>query len=473
MFVARVFLGFVRKVALIDPWREWVSRRVYEPKKYRLFLSVRRWRQVACCRRVAATALFGQSLIVVIAGCGDGKPQNDAAGLDGGNIDASVTILDAGADRDLDVTDASTTTIRGRVQYEDRPYDENGFTGAIVPRASRGIRIVAIDVEGRKRAETRTDEQGRFSFAYGDIDEPRIKIQAFADADFEGHRARTIDRSVSASVYQIESAFISADEGSEVELLARAGDGKGGAFNIVDVAYSAFRFYSPYVDSAGPLLTYRWQSGMAFSCGSCYSSASDQVSLGGQPEDTDEYDDDIILHELGHYFVFHYGRDTSPGGQHRDRQVEPELAYGEGLAYFFACMIQNTPVVVDTFQDAVRVINIEKLTQNGVSQPDFRGTSDGTQAGNLREEIVAGIMWDAFDSASSAESFDRVTIGVEGQMQILVDYFRDWSLSDQNVRGVDLADYLYALVCIGGVPQDDVVHLAEDRAFPWSPVSCP
>ena len=63
----RLTLGFVRKVALIDPWREWVSRRVYEPKKYRLFLSVRRWRQVACSRRVAATLLFGQSLIVLLS----------------------------------------------------------------------------------------------------------------------------------------------------------------------------------------------------------------------------------------------------------------------------------------------------------------------------------------------------------------------------------------------------------------------
>ena len=67
VFCVGLWLGFVRKVALIDPWREWVSWRVCEPKKYRLFLSVRRWRQAACCRRVAVTLLFGQSLIPSVA----------------------------------------------------------------------------------------------------------------------------------------------------------------------------------------------------------------------------------------------------------------------------------------------------------------------------------------------------------------------------------------------------------------------
>ena len=34
-------------------------------------------------------------------------------------------------------------------------------------------------------------------------------------------------------------------------------------------------------------------------------------------------------------------------------------------------------------------------------------------------------------------------------------------------------DFLEALVCVAGVPEDDAEALAADRAYPWSPAGCP
>ena len=424
--------------------------------------------------------------LLVSAGCGtdpeaDAGPDSssalDAAAVDAGLADASMTdagVTDAGV-TDADVTDAGETDagvtdagvtdvggLTGRVRYEDRPYGPPGFTGALVPTPARGVLVEVLDGPTTV-ASARTDDEGRFAFAglplaVGAV----VTVRASSDATFGAHRVQVTDRARRASIYAIEaSATVGA---GDVELLAEHATGLGGPFNIVDTAHRAFELIAPFVTTTAPTLVYRWERGRAFACGSCYS--RDVISLGGQVADTDEYDDDIILHELGHYFVDHFSRDTSPGGTHRDRQVSPQLAYGEGVAYFFACMVQGSPVIVDTFDTATRVIDIEEMTQGGVAQPDFMGTTGGAN-GDLREEIVAGVMWDAFDAARTAEGFDRVELGVAGQMSLLVSYFGTWPHPDQGASGIDLADYLHALECVAGVPAADVQALADDRGFPY------
>ena len=251
-----------------------------------------------------------------------------------------------------------------------------------------------------------------------------------------------------------------ATRGQALELLARADD-LGGPFNVVAAARLAFERYAPLVGEPAPPLVFAWERGRAYDCGSCY--GEDTISLGGQAEDPDEYDDDIVLHELGHYFVEHYALDSSPGGTHRDRQVAPELAWGEGLAYFFAAWVQDTPLLVDTFEGATRAIDIERYLQNGEPRPGFVGTDEGA----LREEIVAGILWDAYDPASDDEAFDRVSLGDE-QLELLIG-MRAEVAPDVGAEGVDLVDYLRALECDAGVPAEDVRALAEDRGFPYQP----
>ncbi|MEQ9076046.1 MAG: hypothetical protein RLP09_19460 [Sandaracinaceae bacterium] len=387
-------------------------------------------------------------LVALAFGC-------DGAGgeLDAGWPDVQPPVGDTGGD-----------AVRGAVFYEDRVFDEGGFTGERVERPARGVRV-QLWADGALVAEGFTDDDGGFSLARGGLDAgDAVTVIARAEAERAGHTVRVADRARRPSVYALEEQG-RVDEA--FRLIARA-DAEGGAFNVVDVSVDAFALYAPYVGEAAPTLTYRWERGRGFDCGSCY--GDDEISLGGGFEDTDEYDDDIVLHELGHYFVDHYGRDTSPAGVHRDRQVEPELAYGEGLAYFFAAMVTGRPVIVDTFAGSNRVIDLERVLQNGESLDVFRGV---TADGRLREEIVAGVMWDAFDGPSDAEPFDRVALGVEAVMAVLVDHFARWPFEDRGPSGIDLSDYLHALVCVAGVLEEDAARLAEDRAFPWSPAGCP
>ncbi|MBW2463395.1 MAG: hypothetical protein JRH11_17225 [Deltaproteobacteria bacterium] len=400
--------------------------------------------------------------VVLSSGCDDGS-----VGADGGRVDTGVADAGSGDTGVIDANfpDAGSEGVGGIVRYEDRPFDSGGFTGEIVPTAARAV-AVELWVDGAEVARTRTDDAGLFVFPDTGLSPgAAVMVRALADTAVGDHHARVQSPRTPVQTYAVEVAARVGD--GDVQLLARYEDGLGGAFNMADAAYRAFVVYAPHVGAAGPTLTFAWERGYAFPCSSCYDSDDDEISIGGQFDDTDEYDDDIVLHELGHYFVEHYSRDTSPGGSHRDRQVTPEHAYGEGLAYFFAAMIDGSEVIVDTYEGSLRVTDIERVTLGGATHDDFLGTSTGGLGGDLREEIVAGVLWDAFDPASSDEAFDRVALGASGQLEILVDVLSDRSLADHGASGVDLADFLHALECNAGVATANVQSLADDRGFPY------
>jgi hypothetical protein len=62
--------------------------------------------------------------------------------------------------------------------------------------------------------------------------------------------------------------------------------------------------------------------------------------------------------------------------------------------------------------------------RDGTRWPGFRGTEDGTLEGNLREEIVGGIMLDAMYAADAMEPFYTVALGADGLLEIFIDHFR-------------------------------------------------
>ncbi len=366
------------------------------------------------------------------------------------------------------------STVQGSLQYEDRPYDIDGFTGELVPTGlQHAVVEVVRDFDGAVVGRGTTTEGGAFEVTFGVHDGQTYQVRALAAVEVPGngvtYRARVQDRTDSRAIYAVTSDSFDADATPlpRFDLLATASSPAGGAMNIMDVTVAGFAFVAQHSSQEAPTLTYRWQAGQAFGCGSCYS--DNTVSLGGQVEDTDEYDDHIVLHEFGHYFVQRFSNDDSPGGPHRDRQVSPRLAYGEGVAYFFCGMVLDRADVVDTFMDDVRVIDMEAVTQNGQPQDNMFGTDDGSLGGDLREEVIAGILWDALDPASPDEPFDTVEIGPDGHMDLLLDYFGQGIPVDVGPSGIDLTDWLNAFHCSFPQLQGALPPLVEDRQFPWEP----
>lgn len=359
--------------------------------------------------------------------------------------------------------EAQAAAVSGVVRYADRPFGPLGFTGEIVPRPAAEVVVQVVRLlDGAPVAEGLTDADGAFALDFEALGGPHV-VRALAEVRHAGFVVRTRDRDA-GNLYALESPPFEPADDAAVDLLAPADAAVGGAFNIVDVARDAFVFIAPHVDRASPPLTYRWQKGEAFACGSCYS--RDTISLGGQLEDPDEYDDVIILHELGHYFVAYFSADDSPGGTHRDLQVSPALAYGEGVAYFFAGLVRGAPHVVDTFLDSVRFIDFEAMTVGGEDLDVLYGTTDDTPRGQHREELVAGLIWDAFDAASPAEPFDAVELGEDGLMDLLVRGFGGGNWVDVGAPGIDVADFLNLTAC--DTSSAAVQALADERAYPFA-----
>jgi len=74
------------------------------------------------------------------------------------------------------------------------------------------------------------------------------------------------------------------------------------------------------------------------------------IHLLGSSLDTDEYDDDVILHEYGHFMADVFSQDDSPGGPHflMDHTQDIRLAWSEGWATFFSAAVRGNPLQVDT-----------------------------------------------------------------------------------------------------------------------------
>lgn len=386
---------------------------------------------------------------------GGGAFLAEVSSYNGACVDYRLTITE----RDVDPT--TLTRISGRVSYEDRPHDENGFAASTPLAPARGVRVEIEGVMPTLSYATTTQPDGTYQLEVP-LPSGAYRLRVVTAMEAFGQWATVRDRGTRPAQYAIPSTWFSAGDNVVLDIVASAAD-VGGAFHIADQTYAAYRLIAAHSDTLAPPLTVSWQRGQAFACGSCF--AGDQISLGGQFEDPDEYDDDIILHEFGHYFARHYAPDASPGGAHRDRRVDPRLAYGEGLAYFFAALIQDDPILIDTYIDATRVTDLEAVTLDGVVLPDFYGTSNEALSGEMREEIPGALLWDAYDD-DDAEAHDAVALGVDGAMRVLLSHLGGAPL-DIGPTGIELADWAHGALCEGLVEPVDLQTLWEDRALPW------
>jgi|GEM_PF-1744334 len=368
------------------------------------------------------------------------------------------------------VDDKTVNVLHGSVLYDDKVYGDTGFTGEVVERPARGITVELVADGQGVLAATTTGPDGRFTLAHPLPTDVDLRLRAVAMLEAHGQWARTRDRGNSPATYAIHSDLFTAatvDDVMPFEAIADV-DTTGGAFNILDVTYDANAVIVDHTEQKSPLLTYSWQRGQAFGCGSCFSGT--RISLGGQFEDPDEYDDDIVLHEFGHYFAAYYAPDDSPGGSHRDMRVEPRLAWGEGLAYFVSSMIRRSPSIVDNYIDDIRFTDLERVELNGESLGDFKGSSTGGLDGRLREETVGALLWDAYDddtAPNDVEPHDQLHMSEAGIFDVLLTHMNS-DADDVGPSGVDLADWLWAQECMLNADDSDAaMSLVDERELPW------
>lgn len=367
-----------------------------------------------------------------------------------------------------EVLDPLDETLTVRVRYQDRVYNELGYQGEHVLRAAPSVRVMLVSAEEWERgeegltphAEGYTNQDGEVALIYRRVDE-ELRVVALSQLNYLGHQAEVRDPLGARPLYVLEGERFSGDR-SMVELTAPEEGSLSGALNILAASALGYEQLSHHGVSPGPTLSYWWRPGQPFSCGSCYQ--GNQISLGGQVEDPDQYDDHIILHEMGHFMVDVWSLDSSPGGAHRGRLVSPALAYGEGVAYFWSALVLRAPLIIDWIYPNPWTVDLETGLLNGAQ------TSIGVNAdGRHHEELVSAYLWDAYDEEEDTHGagVDRLSLSEAQIMSVLLEALPGRTV-EYLTPAVELADWIEAARCVSPESAEGLTQLAATRSYPWS-----
>ena len=319
----------------------------------------------------------------------------------------------------------STITVTGKVFYEDRTYTAAGFTGALVNRPVRQAEIDLMNSAGDTILGSGiTDENGAYSLSFfGFHQDARVRISSQRMDGTGKMRIAVLDRPSANAVYAVQGPVLNTMTKPVFDDLVVTKAGFGGAFNIFDCAVKSFQYLASIeasLSDPAPVLTIYWEPGSTN--GTYFDGSVPAIFLLGKTSDPDEYDDDIILHEIGHWVAVNFSKDDTPGGAHAITDLlDPRLSWSEGWAHYWSAVVRvysNANVFAGEYVPYLQVDNFLSGGQpdNGVF--DLEGPSFPTFTLTARNEVaVAAILWDLADPPN--ESFD-VVVPLEGQIWISV-----------------------------------------------------
>ena len=282
--------------------------------------------------------------------------------------------------------------ITGKIRYEDKLYDCDGFTGFSEYKPVRLAQIEIIDDATQDVLGTGiTTITGRYRVAVPSYGYSALRVRCYARNNSGFPNAVVKNNTVEAAIYAAVSSPVFADTAGKAHIdMDISATSAAGAFNIFDSAVRAMLFIKPALQQAFPLLTFYWEPGSYD--GTYYYPAFNSIHLLGKASDTDEFDDDIILHEIGHYISNNFSRDDSPGGSHSlSGHYTVTLAWSEGWAHFFSSAVRDEAWQVDNFFVTSSCWNLEL--------PSY----DSAARGSSNEVAVAAVLWDTYDSVHTPD----------------------------------------------------------------------
>ncbi len=314
-----------------------------------------------------------------------------------------------------------TGIVSGTASYEDRAYDQNGFTGQ---KSVKPIRFADVEVvrtaDGAVLASTATDSAGMFSLTFTNSAAAGVYLRVLSRTANPSMRVAVTDTLdnlyAAAGVPFNERTAMPSTVSLAVPVVTSKNEAIGGAFHIMDRFIDGSEFVRNLSGQIPPLVTGRWEIGIGDGI-TYYDPGLDQIIVAGgsglRTGDHDEYDDSVLLHEYGHHIANHFSKDDSPGLAHSlsDTTQDIRLAWSEGWATFFSGAVLANPTYIDTQGDdpPYNLVGIAfDLEASASGSPPMTYTTS--------EGAVATVLWDIFDQ-STAEAFD----GIGGQMAAIWD----------------------------------------------------
>jgi len=244
------------------------------------------------------------------------------------------------------------------------------------------------------------------------------------------------------------------------DITATAASRLGGLFNILDVYVGAAQYVTGMVGGGTPVhfpvltaLTVYWEVGTLD--GTYFQRDPNDptdfsIHLLGGSLDTDEYDDDVILHEYGHFLAAVFSRDDSPGGTHvlTDHTQDIRLAWSEGWATFFSSAARGDPLLVDTIAGGASAFEI--------NTPSFASEAIYT----TNELAVSSVLWHLLSVLGISDIWDVFANRLPTAANVrLEDFWDRWfgvggfaSKGDQDLFESITADRRMEFIAYAGSP---------------------
>jgi hypothetical protein len=303
---------------------------------------------------VAASELkaAGNTLVINTATCGD-------TNLDDFELLSIELILSAPV----------AFQVSGQVRYERPVFQKQDGLGIgtrplqVEPAPQIVVQVVNADTKQVVGSST-TDETGLFTVPVRSFNGmTAFFVRATAQIGSGGNLGSLdLHEGVVAAVHDAAGSIwsmagarteVGSSEIKDVELVARHANGRlAGAFAILGTAYRGFKLLASDTMRYFPRLKIVWSEKNGTDCyfQRCLAPHCERaIVLRGLATSADEYDEPVVLHELGHYAQEALSRDDTPGGPHTGvEKQDPRKAFSEGWATAFAQLVLKSPIYYDS-----------------------------------------------------------------------------------------------------------------------------
>lgn len=373
-------------------------------------------------------------LVLAVAACGGGS-SDDSGGGNSGACDGTGSV-----------------SLSGTVTYEYVPAVHPGSGSAPFldfdnseRRPVRGAQVRAVCPDNSSvYATTSTDDDGGYELSVPENVDVQIRVRALMEkSGSPSWNVSVVDNTQDQAVWTLQGdSFDSATGNATVDLHASSGwtgssygDPRAAApFAIMDSIYTAMRKVLE-ADAAAqfPALKVNWSAGNLSSTGSRWSSACGSSAqqypfedgcigtsfyadygsggrnifvLGEAAEDTDEFDNHVIIHEWGHYYEDAFSRSDSIGGHHtEDTKLDLRVAFGEAWGNAWAGIATDEPLYVDTFGTGLNGFSFDVEDHVAIGHPGW-----------WNETSLQEIIYDLYDSGPE----DAVSLGFAPLHEVLI-----------------------------------------------------
>jgi len=316
-------------------------------------------------------------------------------------------------------------TISGAVTFDNVPHNTAPGTGSgvvgtalnyggITQLPARGVVVQAVNGSGTVLDTDITDASGNYAVTVNSSTNVRIRVRSqMQQTSGASWDIQVVDNTNGNAIYLLSGSLSDSGTANSTRNL-NAGSGWGGSsytgtraaapFNILDAIYEAVTDIAAVDPSVNfPNLQVFWSVNNVPTDGdvtqgeigtSSYTVTAGVPTiriLGDENNDTDEYDDHVVVHEFGHYFEDQLSRSDSPGGSHSlSNRLDSRLAFGEGWGNAFAGMILDDPVYRDVGgnqQASGFAFSVETDLTGGSRDPGW-----------FNEASIQQILYDIYDS---------------------------------------------------------------------------